>query len=761
MSKLKPTASGTLKATPMASLLVYALDKALTGTMVFESSEGGRSAVHFVDGAPTKAKTHEPVIHLGRLLLELGSIDDATLNSSLARCAKERRLHGQILIEDKAIDKTTLLDALREQTVRKVLSLFELPPRSVYGFYDGVNFLEKWGGPELVVVEPLTVIWRGIRAHENTKRIEQTVRRVSKKPLRLHPAAQLSRFCFSRREWSVLDLIRAKPQKLEDLIASGVEDEPTIKRLIYALALTRSLDLGAHATPAGVAAPDDASPRPSTHSPPSSGRRDDDATPPSLNVPAGVGANSAATAAAAAPARRSKPPLMPAAAQKRAKLSDPPSSVRQVSPPLAPAIRHAPEAPASDAALTRKGARPLQPLPPVAAAESVQRPGDSSPPSVETQSRTLRSETPDVAPRRAPPVVVVKPRSSPTAAPKPQSSAPPRSLPSAPAPMLKQPAATRPPTAAATRPPTAAATRPPTAAATRPPTAAPPAVAKRLSSLPLAPAGPVATAPPMAPKPPPLTPEAAAFIEEIRSVADSISSKNYYEILEVDQDAPSTAISAAFFRLAKKWHPDRLGPEFAEVKDLAVSVFSRMSESHQALTDEERRRQYDEVVKAGGGSAADQEAVQKVMRAITEYQKAEVLYKKRSLESAELCARRAMEDDPEQSDYVALYATIASERRGDGRMDDLIALLDGAIRREPQNERARFARARIYKRMNRMDVAIKDFRWVAEQNPNNLDAVREVRLYRMRRGSLAPGSARGDKRDTKRPGGLFGKLFKR
>jgi lipopolysaccharide biosynthesis regulator YciM len=127
-----------------------------------------------------------------------------------------------------------------------------------------------------------------------------------------------------------------------------------------------------------------------------------------------------------------------------------------------------------------------------------------------------------------------------------------------------------------------------------------------------------------------------------------------------------------------------------------------------------------------------------------------------------------MEDDPEQADYIAMYATIASERRGDGRMDDLIAVLDTAIRREPQNERARFARAQIYKRMNRMDVAIRDFRWVAEQNPRNLDAVRELRLYQMRRGSPAssrsPDSKRdgkGSEKDSRKSGGLFGKLFKR
>jgi curved DNA-binding protein CbpA len=726
MSKLKPTASGTLKATPMASLLVYALDKSMTGTMVFESAEGGRSAVQFRGGAPTKAKTHNPVIHLGRLLLELGAIDDATLNKTLSRCAKERRPHGQILIEENAVDEAQLMDALREQIVRKVLWLFELPVTSVYGFYEGANLLEKWGGPEDVVVEPLSLIWRGIRAHENPQRIEQTVRRVAKKQLRLHPAAQLSRFCFSSREWGTLDLIRARPQMLDDLIAANVDDELAIKRLIYALALTRSLDLGAHATPVGVGAQDPAAPRSLGHAPPpSSVPGDDDPTPPSINVPRAMGGAAVATASRPAssprvkpplpPASspRVKPPLPPASARQRAPShhGESPSSVRQVSPPVATAIREAPAPVARNPA--RTNTRPVNPLPDMGEPGPERMRHDSSPPSAETQSRTLRSETPEhELPRRAPPVVVVKPVPAPTAS-RPEQTAP--------------------------------------------------------ATKPVAPPTPKAAAKPVpAPLPATASADALAFVDEIRKKADVIDSQNYYQILGVKQEVETAEISAAFFQLAKKWHPDRLGPEFGDVRGLALSIFARMNEAHQVLTDEERRGQYNSVVDSGGGSAEDQEAVQKVMRAVTEYQKAEVLYKKRSLESAEICARRAMEDDPEQADYVAMYATIASERRGDGRMDDLIAVLDGAIRREPQNERARFARAQIYKRMNRMDVAIKDFRWVAEQNPRNLDAVRELRLYQMRRGSptssRGPDSKRGGKGSVKgsgKSGGLFGKLFKR
>ena len=252
MSKPKATASGTLESTPLANLLVYALDKRLTGTMIFEPPGGGRSAVFFNEGAPAKAKTADPVIHLGRLLLELGAISEEDFNRTLARCAKERRLHGQILIEEEVIDQAILEDALREQLMRKVLWLFTLPPATVYAYYEDVNFLERFGAPELITLEPMSLIWRGVRNHEDARRVEATLARVGARQLRLHPQAQLSRFCFASRDWGVLDVIRARPQTLAQLLGGGVSDEVTIKRMVYALAVTRSLDLGAGTRPVGV-----------------------------------------------------------------------------------------------------------------------------------------------------------------------------------------------------------------------------------------------------------------------------------------------------------------------------------------------------------------------------------------------------------------------------------------------------------------------------------------------------------------------------
>lgn len=641
MAALKPTANGTLSATPMASLLVYALDKHMNGTMVFESSAGGRSAVHFVDGAPAKAKTHDPVIHLGRLLLERGAIDDETYNRTLKRCATERVLHGRILLDEQAIEPGVLEDALREQTMRRVLWLFTLPQQSVYGFYDKANLLERFGAPESIPVEPLALVWRGIRGQDDVTRMEQTIARVSRSELRLHPQAQLSRFCFSSREWAVLDLLRARPQPLDALLRAGVEDALTIKRLVYALALTRSLDLGGRTLPVGTSAEAREGSRRKTVS-----RLDRVPTPPTS---------------------------------------------RRI------------DAPTADA-------RP-NPLPPLPSedASSVRPQQDSSPPSAASQSRTLPSAVQPTPRQRPLPPVQVKLASSPGASPEP----------------IPQPASPPAPPAAISDTPA------PAASGNRP-------------SLPVA--------------------DAAAF-DEIRQRSEQAAKQNYYEILGVERDAPAAQISAAFFQLAKRWHPDKLGPEFAPVRAQVLSMFSRMNEAHQVLSDETSRAEYEQVLESGGGSAQEQEAVHRVVNAINEFQKAEVLYKKRKLDAAELCARRAMEDDPEQADYVAMYTMIAAERRADGKMDDLLGLLDRAIAREPQNERARFTRAQIYKRLNRMDVAVRDFRWVAEQNPKNLDAVREVRLYNMRRGGSASSPDSRPPHSTDKPveksAGLFGKLFKR
>lgn len=79
--------------------------------------------------------------------------------------------------------------------------------------------------------------------------------------------------------------------------------------------------------------------------------------------------------------------------------------------------------------------------------------------------------------------------------------------------------------------------------------------------------------------------------------------RDYYEVLGVDKNADQAAIKKAYRALAKKYHPDmNPGDKEAEAK------FKEASEAYAILSDETKRKQYDQFGHAafenGGGGGA-------------------------------------------------------------------------------------------------------------------------------------------------------------
>ena len=571
MTEAVPTAQGSLEATPLGHLLVYGLDRLLTGTLVFEESCGKRHAIYFEDGGPAKAKIQDPVLFLGRVLVDQRAISEAVYERTLALATERGKLHGQVLLEAGELDEHALREGLREQLSRQVLWMFSLPPDTLYGYYDRQNLLARWGG-ESVRAKPLALIWRGVREYAHAGHLAEVLGRLGEQPILLHADAPIRRFRFDRREQSVIDVLRAKPQPLSELLGRGLADPAYVRRLVYAMAITRQLETGIQGVePVGV-----------------------DEAPSSSRLPI---------------------------------------AVVQPHPPSAPP-RHASRA-TPEGGIRSSAAAPVHP-------ELVE------------------------------------------------------------------------------------------------------------------------------------SPELAAFKAEIRERAGR-GSADYYELLGVAPDAVPSVIQAAFFQLAKRWHPDRLGPDLADVRELATKVFARMSEAHQILSDASRRKEYDELRREGGGSAEDQEEVQRVIRAATAFQKAEVLMKRNNQLAALEEARKALELDPSQADYIALMAWLESNQPN-ANLEEILARIEKAQRMEPNNTRIRWYRGSTLKRLGKNGKAVSDFRFIVENDPRHVDAQREIRLYEMRK---AEQRRTGQKSPSDRPsaqpprsslppagpktgeGGRFGKWFKR
>lgn len=76
--------------------------------------------------------------------------------------------------------------------------------------------------------------------------------------------------------------------------------------------------------------------------------------------------------------------------------------------------------------------------------------------------------------------------------------------------------------------------------------------------------------------------------------------KSYYEILGVGEQATTDEIKKAFKKLARKHHPDAGGDE---------AVFKEISEAYEVLSDTEKRKEYDSMLRygafSGGAGASD------------------------------------------------------------------------------------------------------------------------------------------------------------
>ena len=148
-------------------------------------------------------------------------------------------------------------------------------------------------------------------------------------------------------------------------------------------------------------------------------------------------------------------------------------------------------------------------------------------------------------------------------------------------PRAAAPAATAAPPSAPPRP------APPAAAASPTPTPSPPPVA--------APA-PLPPAPPAAPAPP--TPEdekAAERRREIQEAWEGLKTRDHFEVLGLSRSVGETEVKEAYFRLAKRFHPDvHHRASLGDMREKLEAVFIRLGQAYEELRDPRKRADYEE-----------------------------------------------------------------------------------------------------------------------------------------------------------------------
>jgi curved DNA-binding protein CbpA len=242
--------------------------------------------------------------------------------------------------------------------------------------------------------------------------------------------------------------------------------------------------------------------------------------------------------------------------------------------------------------------------------------------------------------------------------------------------------------------------------------------------------------------------------EEIEQKHRKLDELNHYEVLEIEPNATAGQVATAFGALARRWHPDRLSPELGDLKETAMRVFARITEAHRVISHAGSREEYDRSLGTGGSPEDTEQAqVMRVLRAAEAFQKAEILMRKRDLDGAERFASVALAGDKDQPEYAALLAWIRARKQGATEADiqQSLEVLKGAVAKQENNVKMRYYYGGVLKLAGQAGQALREFRFVAENDPSNLDAARELRLHDIRRHNAPDQPSEG----------LFGRLFKR
>lgn len=224
---------------------------------------------------------------------------------------------------------------------------------------------------------------------------------------------------------------------------------------------------------------------------------------------------------------------------------------------------------------------------------------------------------------------------------------------------------------------------------------------------------------------------AALGAKGVREKASEIAAQAAHVVLGVAKDASDEAVRAAYLRLARVWHPDRLPPSLSAQAADCERVFRAVTAAYQQMS--ERR-----VLQATGSRSStcppDDEPVVPPLREVD----AALARGDLACASALAGALRAAGKEGPAARAVILWCDAAAGAAPEDAVARAIVALDSLLAGDPECARALYYRGMLHKRLGRPDRAARDFRKVVRLEPRHVEAARELRLHEMRsRGGAA------------------------
>jgi len=295
-----------------------------------------------------------------------------------------------------------------------------------------------------------------------------------------------------------------------------------------------------------------------------------------------------------------------------------------------------------------------------------------------------------------------------------------------------------PPPARPTPPPRPAAPAPPRAATASPPGRKPAAPAPAPGARPvvptLTPTGvstlPQADPPRIAPVVPPVRPPPSFAVElrELHARVERMRNENHFQILGLPDTADTGLIKAAYFKLAKQFHPDTLAPDAPpELGKVKAEIFAAIGEANRVLSDDASRARYRERLAEGGAEDVD---VQSVLLAEETFNKGTALVRARRFPEAVKTFDDAIAANPREGEFYAWrgYARFFTLPDKKVAMVEALRDLNQSLKLNDRCAPAHYFIGQLYKLTGDPATALKHFKRCVQLDPQHVNAQREIRI---------------------------------
>ena len=221
---------------------------------------------------------------------------------------------------------------------------------------------------------------------------------------------------------------------------------------------------------------------------------------------------------------------------------------------------------------------------------------------------------------------------------------------------------------------------------------------------------------------------------DLLSLCERLRSKNPFTALGLERDAPSAQIARVYQRLHRWLDPDSLGRKKRELRAVVISARSDLERAYAKLSDSDQFDAYSreperdrETSQAPEQSGAEAEAAQL-------YRTGQKLLDEADYPGTLSAFQRAAELAPNVGEYRAcvgwaMYLVYGSEET---TIREAIAHAKAGMKLAPEHHHPALVLGRLYQCTSRLDLATKAFERAVQLNPQSIEAVRELRIMRMR-----------------------------